>query len=160
MLYDITMELFNRLSYRMYASDMAMIRTSFFHSFNGRPFTFAEVKFFESIDCFVVTELVFKMFHLHNISNLEDATILAKHNVPRLVGLYQSLVCKVNKLVYFISIPFQCFCCFCWEFTIYWYYSSELKFLTLANISDSQITVYVQMTFQTLRWDISFEAES
>ncbi len=98
MLYDVTMELYTRLTYHMFAADMEILRSSFFHSFNGRPFTFAEVKFFEAVDQYVVTELVFKMVKLHNITNTEDARLLAKHNVPRLVGLYQSLVCKVHSL--------------------------------------------------------------
>lgn len=95
MFYSMTMELFNRLSYRMYASDLTTMRSCFINGFNGRPFTFTEVKFFESVDQFVVTELVFKMFKMHNVKNMGDVRLLAVHNVPRLVGLYQSLVCKV-----------------------------------------------------------------
>ena len=94
-LYDITIELFTQVAYRMYASDMSLMRSSFLHSFHGRPFTFDEINFYESMDRLVVTELVFKMAQMHNVNNVEDARLLAKHNVPRLVGLYQSLVCKV-----------------------------------------------------------------
>lgn len=95
MFYSMTMELFNRLSYRMYASDLTTMRSCFMNGFNGKPFTFSEVRFFESVDQFVVTELVFKMFKMHDVKNMEDVRLLAVHNVPRLVGLYQSLVCKV-----------------------------------------------------------------
>ena len=48
------------------------------------------------MDRYVATELVFKMCLLHHISNDEDALVLANHNVPRLVGLYQSLAFKVR----------------------------------------------------------------
>ncbi len=36
------------------------------------------------------------MFKLHNIPHMQDAHVLAKSNVPRLVALYSSLVCKVT----------------------------------------------------------------
>ena len=48
LLYDVTMEIFNRLYYKMYASDLAMLRSMFVHSFHGRPFSFEEVRFHES----------------------------------------------------------------------------------------------------------------
>ena len=95
LLYDVTMEIFNRLYYKMYASDLAMLRSMFVHSFDGRPFSFMEVKFFESMDRFVITELMFKMFRIHNVNESEIKHLLAKHNASRLIGLYQSLVCKV-----------------------------------------------------------------
>ena len=98
MLYDVTMEIFNRLYYKMYASDLGMLRSMFVHGFEGRPFSFLEVKFFESMDRFVITELMFKMFRIHNINDVKVTQVLAKHNVPRLIGLYQSLVCKVKSI--------------------------------------------------------------
>ena len=72
------------------------MRSCFLRCFVGRAFSFAEVKFLESMDRYVATELVFKMCLLHHISNDEDALVLANHNVPRLVGLYQSLAFKVR----------------------------------------------------------------
>ena len=96
LLYDVTMEIFNRLYYKMYAADLGMLRSMFVHGFEGRPFSFMEVKFFESMDRFVITELMFKMFRIHNINDVKVTQVLARHNVPRLIGLYQSLVCKVN----------------------------------------------------------------
>ena len=98
LLYDVTMEIFNRLYYKMYASDLGMLRSMFVHGFEGRPFSFLEVKFFESMDRFVITELMFKMFRIHNINDVKVTQVLAKHNVPRLIGLYQSLVCKVKSI--------------------------------------------------------------
>ena len=95
LLYDVTMEIFNRLYYKMYAADLGMLRSMFVHGFEGRPFSFLEVKFFESMDRFVITELMFKMFRIHNVVDERVTQVLAKHNVPRLIGLYQSLICKV-----------------------------------------------------------------
>jgi len=103
MLYDVTMELFNRLYYRMYAWDLGLMRSCFLRTFVGRAFTFSEVKFLESMDRYVATELVFKMCLLHHISNDEDALLLANHNVPRLVGLYQSLAFKQGDLNAFFN---------------------------------------------------------
>ena len=68
------------------------------HSFDGRPFSYAEVKLIEDMDSFAVKELIFKMFELHNIQSSQDVKILAKHNVSRLIGLYQALVWKVCML--------------------------------------------------------------
>ena len=98
LLYDVTMEIFKRLYYQMYASDLTIMRSSFDHSFKGRPLTYEEVKFIEGMDQFAVTEVFFKMFRIHNMQNLKDAHVLARHNVSRLVGLYQSLICKVKIL--------------------------------------------------------------
>ena len=95
MLYDVTMELFNRLYYRMYAWDLTLMRSCFLRCFLGRSFSFNEVKYLESMDRYVATELVFKMCLLHHINHDKDALVLANHNVPRLVGLYQSLTFKV-----------------------------------------------------------------
>ena len=103
LLYDVTMEIFNRLYYKMYASDLGMLRSMFVHGFEGRPFSFLEVKFFESMDRFVITELMFKMFRIHNINDVKVTQVLAKHNVPRLIGLYQSLVCKVKSINPFLD---------------------------------------------------------
>ena len=105
MLYDVTMELFNRLYYRMYAWDLGLMRSCFLRTFVGRAFTFSEVKFLESMDRYVATELVFKMCLLHHISNDEDALLLANHNVPRLVGLYQSLAFKVS--IWLLNLSFE-----------------------------------------------------
>ena len=107
LLYDVTMEIFNRLYYKMYASDLGMLRSMFVHGFEGRPFSFLEVKFFESMDRFVITELMFKMFRIHNINDVKVTQVLAKHNVPRLIGLYQSLVCKVKSINPFFSNNFS-----------------------------------------------------
>ena len=71
LLYDVTMEIFNRLYYKMYAADLGMLRSMFVHGFEGRPFSFLEVKFFESMDRFVMTELMFKMFRIHNINDVK-----------------------------------------------------------------------------------------
>ena len=49
----------------------------------------------EDMDSIAVKELIFKMFELHNIQSSQDVKILAKHNVSRLIGLYQALVWKV-----------------------------------------------------------------
>ena len=74
------------------------IQSIFPHSFDGRPFSYAEVKLIEDMDSFAVKELIFKMFELHNIQSSQDVKILAKHNVSRLIGLYQALVWKVCML--------------------------------------------------------------
>jgi hypothetical protein len=96
MLYNVSMDIFHRLYFEMYASDVLLMRSAFHHSIDGRPFSYEEVKFFEAMDEHAITEVLFKMFRIHNIPHLRDAHVLAKHNVSRLVALYQSLVCKVQ----------------------------------------------------------------
>ena len=100
MLYDTTMELFYGYYYKNYASDLRKMRSIFTLGLEGVTFGLDEVKFTESMDRFVAKELVFKMCSMHYISDA-DAHILANHNMPRLVGLYQSLICKVLFFIFF-----------------------------------------------------------
>ena len=95
-LHDLSLEIFNRLYYRIYASEVEVLKSSFKHSFDGRPFSYIEVKLLENMDIFAVKELLFKMFELHNIKTSKDVKVLANHNVSRLVGLFQALVWKVR----------------------------------------------------------------
>ena len=94
-LHDLSLDTFNRLYYRIYASELEVMKSSLKHSFDGRPFSYIEVKLLENMDNFAIKELLFQMFALHDIKNAQDVQILANHNVSRLVGLYQALVWKV-----------------------------------------------------------------
>ena len=88
----------------MKSQSLGKIQSIFPHSFDGRPFSYAEVKLIEDMDSFAVKELIFKMFELHNIQSSQDVKILAKHNVSRLIGLYQALVWKVIYIKSFKNI--------------------------------------------------------
>merc|ERR1711983_544146 len=78
------------------------MRNLFIHGLQGHCFGLDEVRFTESMDRFVAIELVYKMCSLHYISD-SDAKILANHNVPRIVGLYQSLICEQGDADHYMS---------------------------------------------------------